>query len=108
HAPQTWLFITSCIAVVPLASALGQATEELAKRMGAQVGALLSATFGNAVELIVCINALHFGMVVLVRATLVGSVIGNICLVLGLSIVAGGMRFKIQHFDQDVAQSHSI
>lgn len=89
-------FVLSCAAIIPLAGILGQATEEVAKRQGPAVGGLLNATFGNATELILALVALREGgaLVEMVKASITGSIIGNLLLVLGLSIVAGGLRYK--------------
>ena len=108
HASQLWLFMSCCAGIVPLAEMMGIATEDLAKRLGTQWGGLLNATFGNATELIIGFFALNAGQIDLVRASIIGSIIGNILLVLGLSILIGGMRYKMQYFTQDVAETHSI
>ena len=106
--PPIWVFLTAGLAIVPLAGLIGNSTEELAKCLGAQWGGLLNATFGNVTELIIGLFALHQGLLALVRASIVGSVIGNILLVLGASVLAGGVRYKIQSFNQEIAESHSI
>jgi len=87
-APPIWMFVVSCLAIVPLAGLMGTATEELAKYQGASIGGLLNATFGNATELIICIVALQKNELAIVKASLIGSIIGNILLVLGLSILS--------------------
>ena len=92
------VFILACLAVIPLAGWMGKATEHLATRTGAGLGGLLNATFGNAAELIIAIVALRRGMIDIVKASLTGSIIGNILLVLGASLLAGGMRFREQKF----------
>src|SRR5262245_15598999 len=91
HADGLWIFLVSCVAIIPLAGLMGRATENLAETMGAGVGGLLNATFGNAAELIIALIALSKGpdKHELVKASLTGSIIGNILLVLGLSIVCG-------------------
>ena len=101
-------FGCAALAIIPLSALIGQATEELAKRLGAQWGALLNATFGNATELIIGIFALHAGLIELVRASIIGSILGNILLVLGASALAGGLRYRVQEFNQDLAQTNSI
>ncbi len=108
HMNPLWVFAAAALAIVPLAGLMGQATEELAKHLGASWGGLLNATFGNATELIIGIFALHEGLIGLVRASIVGSIIGNLLLVLGASILAGGIKHKIQTFNQDQAESHAI
>ena len=107
RAPALWLFVASCLAIVPLAGLLSTATEEFAKARGPAVGGLLNATFGNATELIICIVALQRNELDIVKASLIGSIIGNILLVLGLSILLGGVKYKIQKFNVDVAQAHA-
>ena len=108
HAPAAWRFVGSAIATVPLAAMMGRSTEELSKRLGAQWGALVNATFGNATELIIGIFALHAGLIGLVRASIIGSILGNILLVLGASALAGGLKHRFQEFNQDLAQTNSI
>jgi len=103
-----WVFLAAALAIVPLAGLMGKATEELAGHLGAAWGGLLNATFGNATELIIGLFALHEGLIPLVRASIVGSIIGNLLLVLGASILAGGIKHKIQTFNQDQAESHAI
>ena len=105
--PPLWLFAVSCLAIVPLAGLLSEATEEFAKARGPAIGGLLNATFGNATELIICIVALQRNQLDIVKASLIGSILGNILLVLGLSILLGGIKYKIQKFNMDVAQSHA-
>src|SRR2546423_4226178 len=96
----TALFICSAIAIVPVAGWIGRATEELAARVGEGVGGLLNATFGNAAELIIAGIALSKGLTGVVKASITGSIIGNILLVLGLSIFFAGMNHKEQRFNQ--------
>src|SRR5947209_1643613 len=105
HAPGLWIFVTSCAAIIPLAGLMGRATESLAEVLGPGVGGLLNATFGNAAELIIALFALLHGpeMYPLVKASLTGSIIGNVLLVLGLSILAGGLRYKRQEFNRTAA-----
>jgi Ca2+:H+ antiporter len=104
---HTLIFIVSCLAIVPLAGWLGRATEQLAHRTGEGVGGLLNATFGNAAELIIALMALHKGLYPVVKASLTGSIIGNILLVLGASVLAGGLRYKKQHFNTTAARAQS-
>jgi Ca2+:H+ antiporter len=98
-----WVFAASCVAIIPLAGLMGQATEHLAEKMGPAIGGLLNATFGNAAELIIALFALGAGKTDLVKASITGSIIGNILLVLGASIVAGGLRYKRQTFNRTSA-----
>jgi Ca2+:H+ antiporter len=97
------IFLFSCIALVPLAGVLGEATEELAIHTGPQVGGLLNATLGNAAELIITIVALNQGKVELVKASITGSILGNLLLILGLSLLLGGMRHGTQRFSRGTA-----
>jgi Ca2+:H+ antiporter len=108
HAPAGWIFISSALAIVPLAGIMGTATEELSKRLGSASGGFLNATFGNATELIITILAIHAGELDVVRASIIGSIIGNILLVLGLSMFLGGLKYKIQTFSQDIAGLHTV
>src|SRR5204863_4409437 len=97
---ETALFICSGLAVIPLAGIMGRATEHLAERMGQGIGGLLNASFGNAAELIIALMALHGGHVGGVKASITGSVIGNLLLVLGVSVLAGGARYPRQQFQR--------
>jgi Ca2+:H+ antiporter len=92
HAPAVWVFFTACLGVLPLAGYMGEATEHLAHRTGPTVGGLLNATFGNAAELIIAIVALRAGLVDLVKASITGSILGNLLLILGLAVIAGGLN----------------
>ena len=107
HMSPLWLFVASGLAIVPLAGLLSEATEEFARSRGPAIGGLLNATFGNATELIICIVALQRNELDIVKASLIGSILGNILLVLGLAILLGGIKYKIQKFNMDVAQSHA-
>jgi Ca2+:H+ antiporter len=91
-APERYLlvFITSSLAILPLAGWMGRATEQLAERLGEGVGGLLNATFGNAAELIIALAALRAGLHDVVKASIAGSIVGNILLVLGAAMLAGG------------------
>ncbi len=99
----TALFVVSCIAIIPLAGWMGRATEHLAEHLGQGVGGLLNATFGNAAELIIALFALSKGLTGVVKASITGSIIGNILLVLGLSFLAGGFKFRRQEFNRVAA-----
>jgi Ca2+:H+ antiporter len=103
HASPVAIFTISCLAVVPLAGLMGKATEQLADRLGPGVGGLLNAAFGNAAELIIAILALQRGLHEVVKASITGSIIGNILLVLGLSVLAGGVKYSKQTFNRTVA-----
>jgi len=101
------IFITSGLAIVPLAGLIGRATDQLAIRVGPRLGGLLNATFGNVTELIVAVLLVLAGNFDVVKASLVGSIIGNLLLVLGVSFVAGGFTRKEQHFNPKAAGVHS-
>ncbi|MFL6212615.1 MAG: calcium/proton exchanger [Blastocatellia bacterium] len=103
HAAEFWVFIASGLAIVPLAGWMGRATEALAEKLGAGIGGLLNATFGNAAEMIIAFQGLRAGLTEVVKASLTGSIIGNILLVLGVSIIAGGMKHKNQKFNRTAA-----
>ena len=103
HAPALAVFITACIGVLPLAGYMGEATEHLAHRTGPTIGGLLNATFGNAAELIISIVALQAGLVSLVKASITGSILGNLLLILGLAVVAGGLRRSELRFNRTTA-----
>jgi Ca2+:H+ antiporter len=90
HAPAIAVFATACLGILPLAGLMGEATEALAERTGPTMGGLLNATFGNAAELIIALVALRSGLVDLVKASITGSILGNLLLILGLSCIAGG------------------
>jgi len=101
------IFFSACLAIVPLAALLSEATNHIASRAGDVIGGFLNAIFGNATEFIIALVALSSGKVALVKATIVGSVIGNILLVLGFSFFLGGIKNKIQRFNQMGAESLS-
>ncbi|MFV1987743.1 MAG: calcium/proton exchanger [Gemmatimonadota bacterium] len=103
HASATTLFIVSAIAIIPLAGLMGKATEMLAEHVGAGLGGLLNATFGNAAELIIAIFALRAGLTDLVKASLTGSIIGNVLLVFGLASLLGGIKHTRQAFNRTAA-----
>jgi Ca2+:H+ antiporter len=101
------VFLVAALAIVPLAGWLGQATEQLAERSGEGVGGLLNATFGNATELIIALSALRAGLYDVVKATIVGSIVGNILLVLGAAMLAGGLRHREQRYNISGARSQA-
>lgn len=92
------VFVLACVAIVPLAGLLGVSTEKLAARVGEGIGGFLNATLGNAAELIIALVALRAGMLDVVKASLVGSIIGNLMLVLGAAFLAGGLKHPVQTF----------
>ena len=98
-------FVTATLAIIPLAALLGFATEELAKRFGPATGALLNVTFGNATELIVFILGIVEGEIDVVQAAIIGSVLSNLLLVLGMSFFIGGIRYKEQYYNSTVTQT---
>jgi Ca2+:H+ antiporter len=98
-AGPAWTFLAAGLGIVPLAALMGRATEALASRLGPHLGGLLNATFGNAAELILALVALSRGLHSVVKASLTGSIIGNALLVLGLSLLVGGLRHRRQAFD---------
>lgn len=98
-----WLFILSGLAIIPLAGLMGRSTENLAVSLGPGIGGLLNATFGNAAELIIALLALWKGETELVKASITGSIIGNVLLVLGLAIFVGGVKYQRQTFNRTAA-----
>ena len=108
HADASLVFFASAAGVVPTAALMGRATEELAARSGPGIGGLLNVTFGNAPELIIAFFALQAGLHEVVKASLVGSMLGNILLVMGASMLVGGVRRERQRFDATAAQSQSL
>src|SRR3954471_3389271 len=101
------IFFVSAGGVIPTAALMGKATEELAARSGPGIGGLLNVTFGNAPEIIIALFALHAGLHEVVKASLVGSMLGNILLVLGASMYIGGIGRDRQRFDRTAASSQS-
>jgi Ca2+:H+ antiporter len=104
---HVWIFIASGLAIIPLAGWMGRATEEVANYAGEGVGGLLNATFGNAAELIIGVVALNSGLYEVVKASLAGSIIGNVLLVLGAAMLAGGVRFNVQNYNESGARSQA-
>jgi Ca2+:H+ antiporter len=103
HAAPLIVFAASAIAIIPLSSLLGHATEELAARTGPTLGGLVNASLGNLAELIIAILALRAGFVDLVKASITGSIIGNLLLVLGAAQLAGGLKYRTQKFNPHFA-----
>jgi Ca2+:H+ antiporter len=104
HWSDPVVFITSALAIIPLAAWMGTATEEIAVVMGPALGGLLNATFGNATELIIALVALNAGLIDVVKASITGSIIGNLLLVMGFSMLLGGLKYKEQTFQPIVAR----
>ena len=107
HAAPTIIFTTSALGVIPTAALMGRATEELAARSGPGIGGLLNVTFGNAPELIIALFALNAGLHEVVKASIVGSILGNTLLVLGAAMFFGGLGRDRQTFDRTAASSQS-
>src|SRR5512132_3485828 len=105
-APESaWIFITAAVSLIPLAGLIGLGTEQLARRSGPGWGGFLNATFGNAAELIIALVALNKGHVELVKASITGSIVGNLLLVLGLSFFVGGLGRRSQKFHRTAANN---
>jgi Ca2+:H+ antiporter len=107
-ADATFVFFASALGVIPTAALMGRATEELAARSGPGIGGLLNVTFGNAPELIIALFALGEGLHEVVKASLVGSILGNILLVMGAAMLVGGIPRDRQKFDATAAQAQSL
>jgi Ca2+:H+ antiporter len=107
HADPVPVFLTSALGVIPTAALMGRATEELAARSGPGIGGLLNVTFGNAPELIIALFALGAGLHEVVKASLIGSILGNILLVMGAAMFVGGLRRERQFFDRTAASVQS-
>jgi Ca2+:H+ antiporter len=107
HVSPLLIFAASALAIAPLASVLGESTGVLAAYSGPAVGGILSATMGNATEMIIAFFALRAGHINVVKASLSGSIIGNLLLVLGLSLVIGGSRHSVQRFSRSTSAMNS-
>lgn len=105
---ELWVFILSSLAIIPLAGLIGSSTEALTVYTGPRLGGLLNATLGNAAELIITIVAIREGLLELVKASITGSILGNILLVMGMSMLLGGLRNGIQRFDPRHASRSAI
>jgi Ca2+:H+ antiporter len=101
------VFVTSALAIIPLAGLIGRSTEQLAVRLGPRLGGLLNATLGNITELIVAVLLINAGNFSVVKASLIGSILGNLLLVLGVAFLVGGLRHKEQQFSSRAAGVHS-
>ena len=108
HAEATVIFVCSALGVIPTAALMGQATEQLAMRSGPGIGGFLNVTFGNAPEIIIALFALHEGLQEVVKASLVGSILGNILLVMGAAMLVGGLKRERQTFDRTAANVQSL
>jgi Ca2+:H+ antiporter len=107
HAGATAVFLTAALGVIPTAAMMGRSTEELAARSGPGVGGFLNVTFGNAPELIIALFALAQGLQEVVKASIVGSILGNMLLVMGVAMLAGGLGRERQRFDRTAANVQS-
>jgi Ca2+:H+ antiporter len=101
------IFATAALAILPLAALIGRSTEQLALHAGPRVGGLLNATFGNVTELVISIFLVLRGEIEIVKSSLIGSILGNLLLVLGMSFLAGGIRHKEQRFSAHAASVHA-
>jgi Ca2+:H+ antiporter len=107
HGALVWEFVFACCAVLPLAAWIGLSTEQLAHRMGSTYGALFNATFGNFAEMVIAIFAIRAGLPNVVRASLTGSIVGNLLFVAGLSMLAGGWKNRTLKFNALAAESQA-
>ena len=107
HAAATIIFAASALGVIPTAALMGKATDELAARSGPGIGGFLNVTFGNAPELIIAFFALNEGLQEVVKASLIGSILGNILLVMGAAMLVGGLKYKTQTFDRTAASTQA-
>jgi len=105
HVSPSWVFFLAAIAIIPLAKYIGEATEELSVYTGPALGGVLNATFGNATELIIGIFAIQKGLVEVVKASITGSIIGNLLLVLGMAMFFGGWKKKTQTFNKTASMA---
>eukprot|EP00929_Paragymnodinium_shiwhaense_P124382 TRINITY_DN996_c0_g2_i1.p1 TRINITY_DN996_c0_g2~~TRINITY_DN996_c0_g2_i1.p1 ORF type:complete len:603 (-),score=102.40 TRINITY_DN996_c0_g2_i1:143-1882(-) len=104
--PPGWIFVANFLAIVPLAGILGGATDAVSRSVGQLLGGLLSATFGNAVEMIMCVHAVKSGLIDVVKSNLLGSILSNLLLVLGMAIFAAGLGRKTQAFNSKGAAAN--
>ena len=107
NASSSLMFVLACLSIIPLAGLMGEGTEEISFYSGPKVGGFLNGTFGNATELIISFFALKEGLFDVVKSSIAGSVIGNILLVLGASMLAGGLKYKTQGFNKKVVEVSS-
>lgn len=103
HVGYVILFVVTAIALIPLAKLIGDSTEHLSTYYGSTLGSLINVTFGNAAEIIIAVVAINAGLIELVKASITGSILGNIMLIFGLSMIAGGLRHKEQLFNKENA-----
>jgi Ca2+:H+ antiporter len=108
HASATVIFVTSALGVIPTAALMGRSTEELAARSGPGIGGFLNVTFGNAPELIIAFFALNEGLQEVVKASLIGSILGNVLLVMGAAMLVGGISRERQRFNATAANVQAL
>jgi len=108
HWPALAIFLLACFAIIPMAAYIGEATESLAHFTGPRIGGLLNATLGNAAELIITITAIRAGLLELVKASITGSILGNLLLVMGCAFLFGGIKHGHQTFDRRNASRNAI
>src|ERR671915_640114 len=108
HASPVLVFTAAALGVIPTAALMGRSTEELAERTGPGVGGFLNVTFGNFPELVIAFFALEKGLQEVVKASIIGSILGNILLVMGAAMLAGGLRRDRQRFDRTAANVQSL
>ncbi len=108
HLPAYWILLAAGLGIIPLSGLIGEATEAIAALTGPRLSGLLNATFGNAAELIITFVAIREGLLDLVKASITGSILGNLLIVLGLSMLLGGLKNGLQSFDRRKATSDSI
>lgn len=101
HWGDMVIFVSSALAIIPIAGILGEATEALAEKTGPRIGGLLNASLGNLAELIITLIAINAGRMALVKASIIGSILGNLLFVLGLSLLFGGLKHGMQKFDRN-------
>ena len=104
HFAPAVMFILAALSIIPLAGLMGEGTEEISFYAGPKIGGFLNATFGNATELIISFFALKQGLFEVVKSSIAGSIIGNILLVLGASMLCGGIKHKTQKFNKNVVE----
>ena len=108
HWPPLAVFSLACVAIIPMAAYIGEATESLAHFTGPRIGGLLNATLGNAAELIITITAIRAGLLELVKASITGSILGNLLLVMGCAFIVGGVKHGHQTFNRRNASRNAV
>lgn len=108
HWNPIWKLIFAALSIIPMAGLIGNATEKLAEKAGPRLGGLINATLGNAAELIITLIAIQSGLLDLVKASITGSILGNILLVLGFAMTVGGIKNGVQKFDRRQAGNHAV